>query len=147
MIEYRFRVPSAAVFTLYSYSKALEYRLEYATAGSLIHLIFLHSTTVPSRLPSTKKHTIIRNSGPRRGVARRDSCSDGDHQWSRPHLAAGELADLGLCFGRLHCTHAVHTTSAKASGSLFPWAHRSSERGLIGPGKRFLQFSLLGLGD
>jgi hypothetical protein len=30
-IEYRFRVPSAAVFTLYSYSKSLE----YATAGSL----------------------------------------------------------------------------------------------------------------
>jgi hypothetical protein len=28
-IEYRFRVPSAAVFTLYSYSKALEYYLEY----------------------------------------------------------------------------------------------------------------------
>jgi hypothetical protein len=26
MIEYRFRVSSAAVFTLYSYSKALEYR-------------------------------------------------------------------------------------------------------------------------
>jgi hypothetical protein len=36
MIEYRFRVPSAAVFTLYSYSKALEYPLEYLTAGSLI---------------------------------------------------------------------------------------------------------------
>jgi hypothetical protein len=36
MIEYRFRVPSATVFTLYSYSKALEYRLEYATADSLI---------------------------------------------------------------------------------------------------------------
>jgi hypothetical protein len=30
-IEYRFRVPSAAVFTLYSYSKALE----YPTASSL----------------------------------------------------------------------------------------------------------------
>jgi hypothetical protein len=25
MIEYRFRVPSAVVFSLYSYSKALEY--------------------------------------------------------------------------------------------------------------------------
>jgi hypothetical protein len=36
MIEYRFRVPNAAVFTLYSYSKTLEYRLEYATADSLI---------------------------------------------------------------------------------------------------------------
>jgi hypothetical protein len=29
MIEYRFRIPNAAVFTLYSYSKALEYPLEY----------------------------------------------------------------------------------------------------------------------
>jgi hypothetical protein len=36
MIEYRFRVPSAAVFTLYSYSKALEYRFRVSTAGSLI---------------------------------------------------------------------------------------------------------------
>jgi hypothetical protein len=36
MIEYRFRVPIAAVFTLYSYSKALEYPLEYPTASSLI---------------------------------------------------------------------------------------------------------------
>jgi hypothetical protein len=35
MIEYRFRVPSATVFTLYSYSKALEYPLEYPTADSL----------------------------------------------------------------------------------------------------------------
>jgi hypothetical protein len=35
MIEYHFRVPSAAVFTLYSYSKALEYLLEYPTAASL----------------------------------------------------------------------------------------------------------------
>jgi hypothetical protein len=37
-IEYRFIVPSAAVFTLYSYSKTLEYRLEYTTAGSLNNL-------------------------------------------------------------------------------------------------------------
>jgi hypothetical protein len=29
MIEYRFRVPSATIFTLYSLSKALEYPLEY----------------------------------------------------------------------------------------------------------------------
>jgi hypothetical protein len=35
IIEYRFRVPSAAVFTLYSYSKALEYRFRVPTAGSL----------------------------------------------------------------------------------------------------------------
>jgi hypothetical protein len=35
MIEYRFRVPSIAIFTLYSYSKPLEYPLEYPTAGSL----------------------------------------------------------------------------------------------------------------
>jgi hypothetical protein len=34
-IEYRFRVPSAAVFTLYSYSKALEYRFRVPTAASL----------------------------------------------------------------------------------------------------------------
>jgi hypothetical protein len=35
MIAYHFRVPSAAVFTLYSYSKALEYRFRVPTAGSL----------------------------------------------------------------------------------------------------------------
>jgi hypothetical protein len=35
-IEYRFRVPSAAIFTLYSYSKTLEYHLVYVTAGSLM---------------------------------------------------------------------------------------------------------------
>jgi hypothetical protein len=35
-IEYRFRVSSAAVFTLYSYSKALEYHFRVSTAGSLI---------------------------------------------------------------------------------------------------------------
>jgi hypothetical protein len=41
MIEYRFRVPSAAVFTLYSYSRALEYRFRVPTAGSLIlHAMF-----------------------------------------------------------------------------------------------------------
>jgi hypothetical protein len=34
-IEYRFRVLSAAVFTLYLYSKALEYRFRVPTAGSL----------------------------------------------------------------------------------------------------------------
>jgi hypothetical protein len=36
MIEYRFRVPSAAIFTLYSYSKALEYPFRVPTAGSLM---------------------------------------------------------------------------------------------------------------
>jgi hypothetical protein len=35
-IEYRFKVSSAAVFTLYSYSKALEYRFRVPTTGSLI---------------------------------------------------------------------------------------------------------------
>jgi hypothetical protein len=35
IIEYRFRVPSATVFTLYSYFKALEYRFRVPTAGSL----------------------------------------------------------------------------------------------------------------
>jgi cellulose synthase/poly-beta-1,6-N-acetylglucosamine synthase-like glycosyltransferase len=34
-IEYRFRVLSATVFTLYSYSKALEYRFRVPTTGSL----------------------------------------------------------------------------------------------------------------
>jgi hypothetical protein len=34
-IYYRFRVPSATVFTLYSYSKALEYRFRVPTVGSL----------------------------------------------------------------------------------------------------------------
>jgi hypothetical protein len=36
MIEYRFRVPSAAVFTLYSYSKALEYLFRVPNAASLM---------------------------------------------------------------------------------------------------------------
>jgi S-ribosylhomocysteine lyase LuxS involved in autoinducer biosynthesis len=35
MIEYHFRVPNTAVFTLYSYSKALEYRFKVPSAGSL----------------------------------------------------------------------------------------------------------------
>jgi hypothetical protein len=35
-IEYRFRVLSAVVFTLYSYSKALEYRFRVPIAGSLM---------------------------------------------------------------------------------------------------------------
>jgi hypothetical protein len=34
-IEYRFRVPSVTVFTLYLYSKAVEYRFRVSTAGSL----------------------------------------------------------------------------------------------------------------
>jgi hypothetical protein len=40
-IEYRFRVPSAAVFTLYSYSKALEYRFRVPSAGSLSTCYFV----------------------------------------------------------------------------------------------------------
>jgi hypothetical protein len=40
-IEYRFTVPSAAVFTLYSYSKALEYRFRVPTAGSLKYLLLV----------------------------------------------------------------------------------------------------------
>jgi hypothetical protein len=44
MIEYRFRVPSAAVFTLYSYSKALEYRFRVPTAGSLTFKASFSST-------------------------------------------------------------------------------------------------------
>jgi hypothetical protein len=35
-IEYRFKVPSVVVFTLYSCSKALEYRFRVSTTGSLI---------------------------------------------------------------------------------------------------------------
>jgi hypothetical protein len=38
-IEYRFRVPTAAVFTLYSYSKALEYRFRVPTAASLSRVV------------------------------------------------------------------------------------------------------------
>jgi hypothetical protein len=34
-IEYRFRVLSAVIFTLYSYSKALEYGFRVSAAGSL----------------------------------------------------------------------------------------------------------------
>jgi hypothetical protein len=34
-IEYRFKVSSAAVFTLYSYYKALEYRFRVLTADSV----------------------------------------------------------------------------------------------------------------
>jgi hypothetical protein len=49
-IEYRFRVSSAAVFTLYSYSKALEYHLEYATADSLR----LSPTDATSQHPNPK---------------------------------------------------------------------------------------------
>jgi hypothetical protein len=41
MIEYRFRVTSAAVFTLYLYSKALEYRFIVATADSLTPVLLL----------------------------------------------------------------------------------------------------------
>jgi hypothetical protein len=41
-IEYRFRVPSAAVFTLYSYSKALEYRFRVPTADSLRYVKSQH---------------------------------------------------------------------------------------------------------
>jgi hypothetical protein len=51
MIEYRFRVPSATVFTLYSYSKSLEYRLQYATTASLsrgkeqnkVHCVYVYA--------------------------------------------------------------------------------------------------------
>jgi hypothetical protein len=35
MIEYRFKVPIAAIFTLYSYSKALEYPFRVPTVDSL----------------------------------------------------------------------------------------------------------------
>jgi hypothetical protein len=37
-IEYRFRVPSAPIFTLYSYSKALEYPTAGSLMFSLVHI-------------------------------------------------------------------------------------------------------------
>jgi hypothetical protein len=45
MIEYRFRVPSAAVFTLYSYSKVLDYPFRVPTAGSLTARLFSGSAS------------------------------------------------------------------------------------------------------
>jgi hypothetical protein len=57
-IEYRFRVLSAVVFTLYSYSKALEYRFRVPTAGSLTDLS-LHAYTVFSFLRDTPLLKII----------------------------------------------------------------------------------------
>jgi hypothetical protein len=55
-IKYRFRVPSAAVFTLYSYSKTLEYRFRVPTAGSLSvnQLIFLTRWKHQPRLQAEK---------------------------------------------------------------------------------------------
>jgi hypothetical protein len=57
MIKYRFRVTSAAVFTLYSYSKALEYRFRVPTADSLMsadslsgHVWLAHLTQVSFQL-------------------------------------------------------------------------------------------------
>jgi hypothetical protein len=47
MIEYRFRVPSVAVFTLYSYSKALEYLFRVPTVGSLSYEHPTVAVTVP----------------------------------------------------------------------------------------------------
>jgi hypothetical protein len=44
-IEYHFRVSNAAVFILYSYSKVLEYHLEYTTAASF-RVSFRVSTVV-----------------------------------------------------------------------------------------------------
>jgi hypothetical protein len=40
MIEYRFRVPSAIVFTVYSYSKASEYLFRVPTADSLTLMVY-----------------------------------------------------------------------------------------------------------
>jgi hypothetical protein len=59
-IEYRFRVPSAAVFTLYSYSKGLEYRFRVPTAGSL-------------RFQSLPR--LVLNSSPNSTMQKRDSPS------------------------------------------------------------------------
>jgi hypothetical protein len=58
MIEYRFRVPSAAVFTLYSYSKALEYRFRVPTAGSLRKLPLPGKDHKPARCYAVLTATI-----------------------------------------------------------------------------------------
>jgi hypothetical protein len=76
MIEYRFRVPSAAVFTLYSYSKSLEYYFRVSTcilssssdsAGKPGHVAMsglrgwlgvVAWATVSAATPSKKKVTI-----------------------------------------------------------------------------------------
>jgi hypothetical protein len=42
-IKYRFRVPSASVFTLYSYSKALEYRFR---ATAVVLSFHVHATVL-----------------------------------------------------------------------------------------------------
>jgi hypothetical protein len=56
-IEYHFRVPSVVVFTLYSYSKTLEYHLEYATAGSLSFFVLACMASILSNLNVTM-HTL-----------------------------------------------------------------------------------------
>jgi hypothetical protein len=55
MIEYRFRVPNAAVFTLYSYSKALEYRFRVPTTSSLTTQWIQHYYIRP------QKNAVIEN--------------------------------------------------------------------------------------
>jgi hypothetical protein len=54
MIEYRFRVPSVVVFTLYSYSKALEYHFRLPTAGSLRLSTPYHYLNTP-----LKKYSVL----------------------------------------------------------------------------------------
>jgi hypothetical protein len=66
MIEYRFRVPSAAVVTLYSYSKTLEYRFRVPTAGSLSAAVFtLYSYSkaleYPFRVPTAGQSQMGKN--------------------------------------------------------------------------------------
>jgi hypothetical protein len=69
MIEYHFRIPSAAVFTLYSYSKALEYRFRvpitgsyyrpnstvHSTCFSSLKKIFSHSARVSNKVEDIRK--------------------------------------------------------------------------------------------
>jgi hypothetical protein len=57
MIEYHFRVSSATVFTLYSYSKALEYRFKVPTAGSL--KIRLRAWTSVARRRPSRDHSVV----------------------------------------------------------------------------------------
>jgi hypothetical protein len=54
MIEYRFKIPSASVFTLYSYSKALEYRTLYLDFKALEYRFRV--PTAASEVMRSRKH-------------------------------------------------------------------------------------------
>jgi hypothetical protein len=66
MIEYRFRVPSAAVFTLYSYSKALEYRFRVPIVDSVRACLGCHITA--SRIRNITHHRMTETSSRKNSV-------------------------------------------------------------------------------